>query len=988
MKRIGLFALFAAALFAQNCSRTTENEMIKKARASLRLADGSSISQPGTDDYAPTLLLKDDGHLILIFGSNRSYAGQTSSNKHNLFITESVAPFVPFAPVPYFQPVQVLKSASQALDQTGRIHFVARYSSSQQKVMLAFTDNSNFQIKLTGITDANIGTGTMDSITNFQGPGVGVNRVGTILGAYEQPDDTAMIAYRAQNNSIIVASPEATLPTTDASLTNQQITADSSLAMFPEWIAGANSYFYTNWNSNGTDGGEVLAAQGDQPTGAPGPLNEALAEAGIKVGEIRPFYSFSSPFSGMTFSAGETLNGNHDLYVITSHDMFALWAMTFEDPLFIPGDFFQDTPPQVAFAYTLLDNTAIELFFDQPVWADAGQSSPLTTGSFSVTFVQNGGTATNATLTAVQQLTGSAPVGGEPAYKLVLSITGTPNGNEYVVIAPQSSTSIYSFTGQAMDVGATYVAFLNPPPPAPTIIGGFMLANTHVVVNFDMGVYSDAGASQPVTTADFNLTYNSNGGCGGCTVGMSSVTRIDDSPLTGGETMVKVVLSISGTLTGLESVVITPASGAAIYNVAGTAMGAAETTSDVFFIAPPGFMSTNLNGANTYIDVDFDEPVWGDNSASSPVTLTSFTIDFVANGGCACSVSITSATLLDGNSLGGGEGSIRLHLNISGGSPTGLETISVRPANGSSVYNFDGIAMSASEATTPVNLNAAGSGPNILSTTVSADNSYVVITFDTAVYGDAGSTTPVQSSAFQSVLFTGGSGCTACAPVNITGVQLPGGGALVGGETAIRVNLLYQAPGPFNGTETVELRLFGSAVFAGGIAAPNNTSTGVKNLNVFGGGGNKKIFITAGTFNGNLGGAAGADTICNGDGNKPNGSNYKALIVQTGTRDTVTDWPLLANTSYDRAAGGLIGMTDGAKTFPFPLNGGGFGTGTVWTGMTTTWNIDASNQCINWTYSLAGGNGTVGDAIQLNGASISNGTNACNSVNRLICVEQ
>lgn len=990
MKRTGILTLAVVALLAQNCSRpSADNEMIKKARASLRLADGSAISLPGSDDYAPTLLMKDDGHLVLIFGSNRAYTGQTSSNKHNLFITESISPYVPFAPVPYFHPVQVLKSGSQALDQTGRIHFVARYSSSQQKVMLAYTDNSNFQIKLTSITSANVASGTLDAVSNFQGPGVGVNRVGTVLGAYVEGFDTAYIAYRASDNSVILASPEATLPTTDAYLTNTQITADSSLAILPDWIAGPNSYFYTSWNSTGTEGGEVLAAQGDLPTGAPGALNDALAEAGIRVGEIRPFYSLSSPFSGMTFSAGESLNGNHDMYVITSHDLFMLWSMTFEDPLFLPGNIFEDIPPQISFAYTRLDNTAIDVFFDQPVWGDPGQSLPLSAGTFSVTFFQNGGTATNATVSAVQDLSGSAPVGGEPAYKLVLNITGTPSGSEYVVIAPQSATSVYSFTGKAMALTSSYAVFLNPPPPAPTIVSGFVLANTHVLVGFDMGVYSDGAATQPLTAADFNITYNSNGGCGGCIVGMSSVTRVDDSPLTGGETMVKVALSVSGTLTGQESVVITPASGTSIYNVAATPMDVAETTGDVYFIPSAGFVSAILNAGNNYLDVTFDEPVWADGNMSAPLTNSSFTVNFNANGGCACSVSITSVTLLNGSPLLGGEGSVRLHLNVSGGTPTGLETIAVRPTTATSIYNSSGVAMNTSTFTTPVNLNAAGAAPNIISASVAGDNSYVDITFSAAVYGDAGSTTPVTLSAFQLPVYNGGTGCTACAPANISAVTQTGGAGLTGGETSIRVIITYNAAGPFNGTETMEILLNGNAVYASGVAATNGTSTGVKALNVFGGGGNKKIYVTATTYDGNLGGVSGADAKCNSaDPNKPNASTYKALIVQTGVRDTATDWPLLPMTPYDRGAGGVIGSTDGAKVFPFPLSAGGFGTGTAWTGMTSAWTIDGSNQCVNWSYNLAGGNGAYGDTAQNIGASIAAGVQTCNNVHRLICVEQ
>ncbi|HLD45750.1 MAG TPA: DUF1554 domain-containing protein, partial [bacterium] len=50
----------------------------------------------------------------------------------------------------------------------------------------------------------------------------------------------------------------------------------------------------------------------------------------------------------------------------------------------------------------------------------------------------------------------------------------------------------------------------------------------------------------------------------------------------------------------------------------------------------------------------------------------------------------------------------------------------------------------------------------------------------------------------------------------------------------------------------------------------------------------KKIFVTDATYNGNLGGVAGADALCEADANKPATGTYKALIVDGVARVACT----------------------------------------------------------------------------------------------------
>ena len=75
---------------------------------------------------------------------------------------------------------------------------------------------------------------------------------------------------------------------------------------------------------------------------------------------------------------------------------------------------------------------------------------------------------------------------------------------------------------------------------------------------------------------------------------------------------------------------------------------------------------------------------------------------------------------------------------------------------------------------------------------------------------------------------------------------------------------------------------------------------------------NLRIYRTAATYNGNLGGTSGADTLCNADAGKPTASNYRALLEGNGA--------LLQLTTYYQADGTtVIGTTDVSGMLPATL---------------------------------------------------------------------
>ena len=161
------------------------------------------------------------------------------------------------------------------------------------------------------------------------------------------------------------------------------------------------------------------------------------------------------------------------------------------------------------------------------------------------------------------------------------------------------------------------------------------------------------------------------------------------------------------------------------------------------------------------------------------------------------------------------------------------------------------------------------------------------------------------------------------------------------------------------------------------------------------------IFVTNNTTNGNLGGVSGADTFCNSDPNKPNSSNYKALVVSGVSRRACTsadcltlgtaehiDWVIKPSVVYQRPDSTTIGTSTTEGVFSFNLtNSIGTAGNIIWTGTDLDWTNGADN-CLNWASSNGIDSGLTGLDNVVTLSSINGGGGTCSAIRRLYCVEQ
>lgn len=96
------------------------------------------------------------------------------------------------------------------------------------------------------------------------------------------------------------------------------------------------------------------------------------------------------------------------------------------------------------------DNSYIDLFHTEEVYGTASATGAVEVADYVLTFKQNGGNATAASISSLTKLDGTtALAGGEVGIRVKLSITGTPSGVETISISP-AVDSVYNAAGTAM----------------------------------------------------------------------------------------------------------------------------------------------------------------------------------------------------------------------------------------------------------------------------------------------------------------------------------------------------------------------------------------------------------------------------------------------------------------------------------------------------------------------------------------------------------
>jgi len=280
-------------------------------------------------------------------------------------------------------------------------------------------------------------------------------------------------------------------------------------------------------------------------------------------------------------------------------------------------------------AAVVANNSYVDITFTAGTYNTNGGSGALEASDFSVTFSQNGGSATAASISSIKkndnaaEISASALSGGETVVRMFLNITGSPAGVEIIAISPASGSSIYDSDGTAMNAASTILATLND-VNGPYITGATIPStNATVAVTFSEAAYNTNGGSGALETSDFSLSISG----GAATLSSATPTSISISSNT-----YTLGFGLSGTPNGSETLTVSPVANS-IYDAGGTAATTSQSnnTAELYdtrlSTAQTLIHETGGGMYNSFVRMDHDTYLLQYSGYSTDGYLATFTID-------------------------------------------------------------------------------------------------------------------------------------------------------------------------------------------------------------------------------------------------------------------------------------------------------------------------------------------------------------------------
>ena len=308
------------------------------------------------------------------------------------------------------------------------------------------------------------------------------------------------------------------------------------------------------------------------------------------------------------------------------------------------------------------DFSNINYYFSEGVYGGdyqevySGNGPPLDNDDYSLTINPNGGNATEANISSLTSLTGDDLVSGDESVIINIEYPNLPSGSESVTIGPASVSSIFNSIGiPLLDVdGITFTSSDAVPPDIDFVIpeNGAM-ENDSITMSFSETLYIPD--TEIVVEAEHLMSY--------------IILKYND--ISGPD--IPFTLTMEG---DPPSIALFPTeifeSETTIY-FSFNAVLADENNVSVEFNSSqlftvrdylaPALDSVNFALNNSYLDLIFDDTIFGTNVGTESITKNNFEIEYFSNKSLSDTMVITSLTRTDSNFLNGGENQIRMNFN-------------------------------------------------------------------------------------------------------------------------------------------------------------------------------------------------------------------------------------------------------------------------------------------------------------------------------------
>ena len=328
-----------------------------------------------------------------------------------------------------------------------------------------------------------------------------------------------------------------------------------------------------------------------------------------------------------------------------------------------------NTPAQIISSTINLDNTLINLQFNEAVYNTNNGSGTLEVTDF--VYSISGGTATLANTSPT-----SISTGVSNSYILGLSLSGAPDGTEILTIKPGSDTAIYDFLGNA-SLTANVSTTLTLNNQLPTI--------TQTTVNSDNTVVAITfSEAMTAATVAANYTLSLSGGVG-------TLSNTTPSAVSQSLNVYSLTFSLSTPPNGSE--ILTVTANNSIVDANGEAIDYTKTQRNSIQLNDqirPFITNISIDENNRFIDITCSEGLYGTNAASGPIIASVLEEILTQSAGASFNLNISGLTKTTGNPLIGGETTFRALLDLGGLNPLGNEAYSFIASNTTAIYDAGG----------------------------------------------------------------------------------------------------------------------------------------------------------------------------------------------------------------------------------------------------------------------------------------------------------
>jgi len=331
------------------------------------------------------------------------------------------------------------------------------------------------------------------------------------------------------------------------------------------------------------------------------------------------------------------------------------------------------------------NNEYLDIIFSNGIYSDSQQLQTIQLNDFQISMNSNSGNASVVNISGLVNNSGNSLSGGEDIIRFNLEFDELPSGVETILISPSGEDKIFNSSGvlvpQSENTGTILLYDQLPPSGSTDAEDGEINVsqNDTLSMTFTDNLY-DPETGELITISELKnfvtLEYAD-----------SSNTEIPFDLIMEGSPPTLFVVPQSdyasdGVVNFDFSAILADENGNTIdFNFSAT-----FTIQDY---TPPKVDSFILASDNSYIDLEFDDHIYGNDDVTGTMNIDDILVKIIPNGSQMDSCTVTSLTRTDSNFLTGGELDIRVNLEYNN-TPNGNEFIVLESSSGVSLYDESG----------------------------------------------------------------------------------------------------------------------------------------------------------------------------------------------------------------------------------------------------------------------------------------------------------